>query len=59
MSSRLVAWTFCLRRGDESGWFTFYATRKAVARGYAEEWAKARGYTVELVPVGLFDEAAS
>lgn len=42
MSRRLCAFTFVLRRGDESREATFYALTEDVALGYA----KAHGWTL-------------
>jgi len=47
MSRRLCAFTFVLRRGDESREATFYARDEAAARGYARTWAVERGWSVE------------
>jgi len=46
MSRRLCAFTFVLRRGDESREATFYALTEDVALGYAKAWAKAHGWTL-------------
>ena len=47
MSRRLCAFTFVLRRDDESREATFYARDEAAARGYATAWASPRGWVVE------------
>ena len=44
---RLCAFTFVLRRSDESREATFYALTEAAALGYAMKWAKAHGWTVK------------
>ncbi len=48
MSRRLCAFTFVLRRDDESREATFYARDEAAALEFACHWASEHGWTVEV-----------
>jgi hypothetical protein len=45
--ARLRPWTFTIREGEDERERTWYAATEEQARRYAEEWARARGATVE------------